>query len=173
MTGVVPVHDQEERAGRRIPSWTPSRVQLGWLLCVVGVVLLVIGWYEISGLAVVAQQTPYLASASIPGAALVVAGAIVLTAEGDTRRDARLERMVTELHIALLQPLNEALESTPDEGDTAEGQPSASLVVPGGTTYHRSTCMLVVGKRDAAAVTAEEIRSRGLHPCPVCEPPAV
>ncbi|MEU4738468.1 hypothetical protein AB0G31_26180, partial [Streptomyces fradiae] len=42
----------------------------------VGAVLCVLGWYGASGEHVAERQLPYLASGTVPGAALVVAGAV-------------------------------------------------------------------------------------------------
>lgn len=71
-------------AGRTGPAH-PQLVALvrraGWLTAGLGVVLLVLGWYGVSGQATVAQQVPYLASASIPGAALVIGGLVLAGAE--------------------------------------------------------------------------------------------
>ena len=48
--------------------------RLAAALAGVGAVLCVLGWYQISGQPTVAQQLPYLASATIPGAALLAVG---------------------------------------------------------------------------------------------------
>lgn len=42
-----------------------------------GVILCVLGWYQISGQPTVPQQLPYLASATIPGAVLLAVGLVL------------------------------------------------------------------------------------------------
>jgi hypothetical protein len=66
---------------------------IGVLCVTAGAVLSVIGWWQISGESVVAKQLPYLASASIPGAALVIAGAVLIASRGRAATDARIDRL--------------------------------------------------------------------------------
>jgi hypothetical protein len=81
----------------------------GWLTAGLGVVLLALGWYGISGQSVVAEQLPYLASASIPGAALVIGGLVLAGAERVRRRAAAVDedtaRRIAELHRLLVEPV--------------------------------------------------------------------
>lgn len=112
-----------------------------------GAVLCVLGWYGISGERFAERQLPYLASCTVPGAALIVAGAVLVAA-------------------ALLLPVRppgprpaEAEETPPPSSD---GPP---LRVPGGTLAHRPDCPLVAGKAEAT-----EADDASLRPCPVCEP---
>jgi hypothetical protein len=82
-----------------------TRVALGAALGFVGVLLLVLGWYLISSEAIAAKQLPYLASASIPGAVLVVCG-FVLAVSGTTDPDTA--RKVAELHALLTEAVDGA-----------------------------------------------------------------
>ena len=95
----------------------PARPQLaalvrraGWLTAGLGVILLVLGWYGVSGQSVVAEQVPYLASASIPGAALVIGGLVLAAAErargrvGAGALDEATARRIAELHGLLVEP---------------------------------------------------------------------
>jgi hypothetical protein len=80
----------------------------GWLLAGVGVVLLILGWYGASGQAHVAQQIPYVASASLPGVALVISGAVLVGAERlrvAGGADGATAALVAELHELLTEPL--------------------------------------------------------------------
>lgn len=90
----------------------------GWLTAGLGVVLLILGWYGVSGQSVVAQQLPYLASASIPGAALVIGGLVLAGAERVRRRAAAIDdataRRIAELHRLLVEPMPGG-EQGPDE----------------------------------------------------------
>ncbi|MFD7296782.1 hypothetical protein ACFV9W_26130 [Streptomyces sp. NPDC059897] len=130
----------------------------------VGAVLCVIGWYGMSGERFAERQLPYLASCTVPGAALIVAGAVLLTHGRDMLAASRVERLYELLVTA---------EPTPGEPDPAPPLASSDrlLMVPGGTLWHRADCPLVEGKPRAVPVDAGAITEAGLGPCPVCEPP--
>ena len=81
-----------------------ARHSLGGAVAFVGILLLVLGWYLISGQALAAKQLPYLASASLPGAALLVCGTVVML----TGPDAEASRRIAELHALLLEPIPES-----------------------------------------------------------------
>ncbi|WP_322987253.1 hypothetical protein [Phaeacidiphilus oryzae] len=141
--------------------WYPVAA-LGALLCA-------LGWYGISGERYPARQLPYLASASIPGAALLVAAAVLLARHrADAAGDQETRRRIAEIHALLL----EAADDLRDPGATAAGRPEAPappVALPGSTLYHRPSCRLVRGKPGAAAVDPA-LDGRGLSPCPVCLP---
>ncbi|MER5354573.1 hypothetical protein ABT093_30115 [Kitasatospora sp. NPDC002551] len=154
----------------------------GWALVAVGAVLCVLGWYGVSGERFVEQQVPYLASATVPGAALIVAGAVLaaLRPPGRTRTPTPTptptDRRIAHLYALLVEPADtEGTAGTADaEGSavTADGEEPAGppLAVPGGTLYHRPDCPLVAGKPAAAPVDAAAVRDRGLTPCRLCDP---
>ncbi|MBT2490356.1 hypothetical protein J7E96_17895 [Streptomyces sp. ISL-96] len=140
-----------------MPRTRPRDRPLLWagltaLVC--GAVLCVIGWYAISGERFAERQLPYIASCTVPGAALIVAGAVLL-ARGDR------EPAPTEEDTGGAEPVEVSTPPSP----SAEGP---LLRVPGGTLLHRPDCPLVTGKPDAAPPEDPS----GLNPCPVCEPPA-
>ncbi len=143
--------------GRAMPR------HLGWAVGGIGIVLLVLGWYGVSGRAVVAEQVPYLASATVPGAALLVAGAVLVVAERSTRRTATIERRVAELHALLVEPAGAAPPASGAAG------PGALLAVTGGSRVHRPDCPLLAGK-EARPVSPEDVTALGLRDCPLCEP---
>lgn len=119
-----------------------------------GAVLCVIGWYGVSGERFFERQIPYLASCTVPGAALLVAGAVLVASagRGEPAVDGRDEP--DELPVAGDVP--------PWDAPSSDGPP---LCVPGGTLAHRPDCPLVAGKPEA-----EPVGDRQLGPCPVCEP---
>ncbi|MGW7411914.1 hypothetical protein [Streptomyces sp. NPDC054863] len=121
---------------------------LGAVCC--GAVLCVLGWYGVSGERFTARQVPYLASCTLPGAALIVAGAVLLAGRdlGGRFRDAEPE-----------PPL-------PQEEGRFPSSEGPLLHLPGGTLAHRQDCPLVIGKPEAAPAAGV----RDLAPCPVCEP---
>ncbi|MFB7374799.1 hypothetical protein ACFC0D_33725 [Streptomyces sp. NPDC056222] len=112
-----------------------------------GAVLCVLGWYGISGERFAERQLPYLASCTVPGAALIVAGAVLIGAAG-------------RIPVRGPVPSPEAPEETAPP--SSEEPP---VRVPGGTLAHRPDCPLVAGREDAEPAGDAE-----LDPCPVCEP---
>lgn len=138
---------------------TVAGAPLGWMVTAAGAALLVVGWYGISGESVVAKQLPYLASATIPGAALLVTGLLLAARAPTGERDRQL---LADLHAALLT--SEPAPAPPVTGD-------GLWAIAQGRTYHRAGCPL--SRHGAEQITEAEVRERGLEPCPVCEPPAV
>jgi hypothetical protein len=124
---------------------------LGVVCC--GAVLCALGWYGVSGERFTARQVPYLASCTLPGAALIVAGSVLLAGRetGGRGRD------------ALPQP---PLPPLPPEEGRLPSSDGPLLHLPGGTLAHRPDCPLVLGKPEAAPASGV----RDLAPCPVCEP---
>lgn len=119
-----------------------------------GALLCVLGWYGISGERFAERQLPYLASCTVPGAALIVAGAVLIGTAAARRTDAR---------PAGSEP-PEADPADPDTAAPSSGEPP--LRVPGGTLAHRPDCPLVADRADAVPAAGDP----ALAPCPVCEP---
>lgn len=133
-----------------------------------GAVLCVIGWYGVSGERYAERQLPYLASCTVPGAALIVAGAVLLTHGRNALAAARVE----ELYGLLVAAEPADAEAS---GQTAVAPLAVSgelLMVPGGTLWHRADCPLVAGKPAAVPVDSRVPAGGELGPCPICEPPA-
>lgn len=112
------------------------RVYGGWFVALVGGLLCAIGWYGVSGEKYEARQIPYLASASIPGAALIIAGAVLIAARS-RGSDAELRQRVAELH-GLLVEVPEGGATTggaaaPTDDDTAADNPAKPAAAAGAT----------------------------------------
>ncbi|XIE77967.1 hypothetical protein AB6O49_06625 [Streptomyces sp. SBR177] len=136
----------------------PSSRLLWWAGLVAaagGTVLCVAGWYGISGERFAERQLPYLASCTVPGAALLVAAAVLCTGA------ALLSRAPGRSEEAKQEEEEEDEPSAP-AAPSSTGPP---LRVPGGTLAHRPDCPLVAGRPEA-----EPAGEAGLDPCPVCEP---
>ncbi|MEU5701451.1 hypothetical protein [Streptomyces aurantiacus] len=140
----------------------------GWAALAAGAVLCVLGWYGISGERYAERQLPYLASCTVPGAALIVAAAVLLAHGRNALAGARVEELYGLLVAA-----------GPADAYGA-GQPAAApvavsgdlLMVPGGTLWHRADCPLVAGKPEALPVDSRVLAGGDLAPCPICEPTA-
>ena len=143
-----------------------SRLWIGIGLAAAGLGLLWVGWYLAAGETMVAAQLPYLASASLPGAALLAAGAVVVCGEFAGREDRPGWEMVASLYDLLTEPAG-----TTEPGGSPSVESGAPVAVPGGTSYHLPRCVLVESKPGVHPVDGTEVDRLGLVPCPVCTPP--
>jgi hypothetical protein len=157
--------DARSRNGRA--GWTAVDAWslLALLFFLAGTVTLILTWYKIAGLALVAEQLPYLASGGFGGLALVIAGAGCLSAG----RAARIEARLVDLLSIATEPVSTGSPSgLPDQAAGAGAKPDGPvLTITGGTTYHRPDCRLVAGKETSSLSLGEAI-AQGLTPCPVC-----
>ncbi|MGA4847979.1 hypothetical protein ACOBQB_17645 [Streptomyces sp. G5(2025)] len=128
-----------------------------------GAVLCVLGWYGVSGERFAERQLPYLASCTVPGAALIVAGAVLLTHGRSALAAARVE----ELYGLLVATGTTEAEERPKVPVATSG---TLLMVPGGTLRHRADCPLVAGKPEALPADTTTVATGTLAPCPICEP---
>lgn len=156
----------------------------GWIVALVGAVLCVVGWYGVSGEKHEARQIPYLASATVPGAALIVAGAVLVGARlrgGGAGSDADLRRRVAELHALVVEPA----DAEPGSPDPARPRPARGpggatrsdlwasapfVALPAGARYHRPDCPLVAGKNGVHPVGPEQAAELDLRACALCDP---
>lgn len=145
--------------------WGAYVHRAGWLLLAAGAVLCGLGWYGIAGERYAERQIPYLASSSIPGAALIVAGAVLIARPPDP---GSAGQQAPAAGVLVAEPA-EVAESPEQTGPVAVST-APPVAVPGGTLLHRPDCPLVQGKPEAAPAGPGDIRSRALTPCPVCEP---
>ena len=159
-----------------------TRPVVGWVLVACGALFVLVGWFGVSREAIVAKQIPYVVSGGIAGVLLAVVGAYFLGTE-ELRKDSgrldRLERMVLELHRALVAQESSPAAAEADPAPEAEPEPvhhgsnghgrSSLVTLSGSQIYHRAGCAMVEGKRAAALVPAT-VRKRNLQPCPLCEP---
>lgn len=148
----------------------------GYVALVIGAVLLFLGWYGVSGSVHVAEQIPYLASASIPGAALIIAGAAHIAGDRTRRSNEQAAEMVSALYRLLTEAVggdDRAQVPAPDtSGATATPLPEPALVqVGGGSRFHRPDCALAADKTEVETVQADDIAERRLSACPICDPP--
>src|SRR3979411_927379 len=87
-----------------------ARVWFGVIIAAAGAALLFLGGYGVSGESSVAEQVPYLASASIPGAALLIVGAVFAARE---REGQPAERLVSTLYELLTEPVTDVPSAAP------------------------------------------------------------
>lgn len=142
---------------------------VGWVLVLVGLVAMAVGWAGVSREVFPARQVPYLVSGGIFGLAMVFLGGVLIGVQ-DLRRHVdrigRLERLVEDLHAVLL--------SRPDapgaRAAAVDGAAETVVALPAGSSFHRPDCSLVAGKEDARTLSVSEAEADRLSPCKLCEP---
>jgi len=154
------------------------RPYAGWVFFGFGALLVIIGYFGISGEAVVAKQLPYLISGGLGGVLLAILGGYFLAMD-ELRKDSgrlnRMERQLEELHRALLERADapDVADVVPPAVNGRAHRPAPVddhvVAVPSGSSYHRPSCTLVTGK-DATPLSHDEAGERGLRPCSVCDP---
>lgn len=132
--------------------------QLGVGLCLVGLLLVFLGWNGSASRDRVPAQFPYLLSGGIAGLCLVVIGVGMIVVQNH-----RADRVALQ---ASMDRLREALERGGARPDVVNGHG----VVAGRSSYHQPSCHLVEGRDDAELVSEDEAVERGLTPCRVCNP---
>ena len=144
--------------------------KLGIAVCLLGFLVIYLGWNGAGSFNDVRQQFPYLISGGIAGLALVLVGLSLLIVEA-----MRAER--AELQSTLLE-LREALAGVGGDVATVAHRPllvdGVDAVVAGASSYHRPSCRLVEGRDDLDVLPVGDASERGLNPCRICSPePAV
>lgn len=131
--------------------------QLGVGLCVVGLLLVFLGWNGAASRNFLPAQFPYLISGGITGLCLVVIGVGTIVVQNQRTDRAALQKTMEQLIAAVEH--------------TGSARTITSGFVAGKDSYHRADCHLVAGRSDAEPVTIETAVARGLESCRVCEPP--
>lgn len=139
--------------------------QLGMLFCLLGFVLMFLGWNGAASYDDVPAQFPYLISGGVIGLSLVIIGAAMLIVQNARVDRARLEAALDRVAAAAeKQGLGGATGTNGGGGFTG-------YVVAGEASYHRVDCRLSAERNEAELVGIETVIERGLAPCRVCNPP--
>ncbi|MDQ0939719.1 hypothetical protein [Streptomyces sp. V1I1] len=139
--------------------------QLGVLLCLIGFVLMCLGWNGAASYNSLPAQFPYLISGGVIGLAVVVVGAAMLIVQNHRVDRVRLEAAIDRLAVAV--------EKQGLGGPGAQGPGFSGYVVAGAASYHRVDCQLSEARDEAELIGIEEAIDRNLAPCRVCAPPRV
>jgi hypothetical protein len=131
-----------------------------------GLILIVIGWFQISGSAFVHTQVGWL-NLAIAGAAFAGAGNALLILRA--RRTVALAKAIVVVEAERIEASGRFGARATSLPELASRRADRLLYVPGTNRYHRSRCLLVVGKGSKLGPRAE-LERRGLAPCGVCEP---
>src|SRR5581483_1830142 len=130
---MVPVGAQQDEAPDPALFWRwvggAARPLIGWGLGAIGILVIIVGWYGVSGQALVAKQLPYLISGGLGGVALVGIGAALIGTERlrqDARRIARLEEMVKAQRPVLLFQDHSPAHNNSTAGQVLRGKTGAT-----------------------------------------------
>jgi hypothetical protein len=140
--------------------------QLGVGLCLLGFLLVFLGWNGAASRNFVPAQFPYLISGGVAGLCLVVVGVGTIVVQNQRTDRAELQKT--------LEQLIEAVEHAGiARSNGAAASPSSDDLVAGKDSYHRADCRLAQGRAEAEPVTVAEAVERNLEPCRVCNPPTI
>lgn len=135
--------------------------KLGIAVCLLGFLVIYLGWNGAGSFNDIRQQFPYLISGGVAGVGLIIVGAALLLIES-----MRAER--AELQATLLD-LRDAIESM-GGGSAGLRSVDAGTVVVGASSFHRPACRLVEGRDDLDLVATADAEERGLAACRICNP---
>jgi len=144
----------------------------GAAMVVVGVPVIVLGWYGASRTPYVFEQVPYLISGGLLGLALALLGGFFYFAYWLTRQIQETRRQTEQTGKALTEIRDLLASGTiATAGAQAHASGNGSFVATEkGSMFHRPDCVVVRGRDDLRAV---EPGAPGLEPCKICEPAAV
>jgi hypothetical protein len=153
------------------PSMERWLLFVGAALVVVGVPIIILGWYGASHTPYVFEQVPYLISGGLLGLALAVVGGLFYFAYWITRQIQETRRQADQTRDAL----SEIRDLLADRVIAASGKAKASgngafVATAKGTMFHRPDCVVVAGREDLHDVKPD---GEGLEPCKICEPLSV
>jgi hypothetical protein len=131
--------------------------KLGTGICLLGGLLLFLGWNGAASHNDIRKQFPYLISGGLAGLALIIVGAALLVVEV-----VRAERTAVQASVQELRDAIERLAPRPPL--------TSDSVVAGTSSYHRPSCRLVEGRDDLDIVLRDEAAALGLSPCRICHP---
>lgn len=146
---------------------------VGAALVIIGIPVIVIGWYGASRTPYVFEQVPYLISGGLLGLALAVVGGLFYFAYWLTRQVQETRRQADHTAAALgeIRDLlaGSAIASSGRAAAHATGNGSF-VATEKGTMFHRPDCVVVKGRDDLRAVDPD---AEGFEPCKICEPLSV
>ena len=145
--------------------WDKLGGLLGILYCLVGALLIFLGWNGAASYDRVSAQMPYLVSGGLGGLALVVLGSALIVTHSHRNDRASLQ--------ATLEDLRETLGRVAEAEQVAVGhgaETGTDVVLAGPNAYHRPNCRLVVGQSGVTPMNIAAARGRGLEACRICAP---
>lgn len=148
--------------------WSRLGGVLGIVYCIVGVLLIFLGWNGAASNDRVQAQLPYIVSGGIGGLALAIIGAALIVAHSLRTDRVELRGGIDDLR----QSIDRIGTTTSVPGTSAATLSGAgsTAVLAGPTSYHRPACRVVQGHPDTVAMSLGEAQASGRTPCRVCSP---
>jgi hypothetical protein len=153
------------------PSMERWLLFVGAALVILGVPVIILGWYGASHTPYVFEQVPYLISGGVLGLALAVVGGLFYFAYWITRQIQETRRQADQTREALTEIRDLLADRVIASAGKAKASGNGAFVATAkGTMFHRPGCVVVAGRDDLHDVKAD---GEGLEPCKICEPLAV
>jgi hypothetical protein len=141
-------------------NWRPLTAVV---LLVLGIVIVMLGWYGTAYTNIFTEQIPYLISGGLLGLGLIVVAGFLAVSSLQTREIRELRRDLFRVLSAL---------STTDAAPARAGRSATNgqvYVVPGGRSFHVPGCPLLEGKEGEAYAPGRAVAA-GYVPCKLCGP---
>lgn len=145
-------------------------VVLGWLAVSVGVVMIVVGYYLVSGTADVAEQLARFSSACVGGLTFIGVGGLLILSHHYRETANVVDELRAE--IAELRSGTKGHDGARLRGPAAPSTADVVVRVGNSGTFHTPDCIFVSGKHDVRGMPVAEARASQLRPCQVCAPGA-
>ncbi len=146
--------------------WDKLGGLLGILYCLVGAVLIFLGWNGAASYDRVSAQVPYLVSGGFGGLALVVLGSALIITQSHRNDRASLQATLEDLR----ETLGRVAEAEQVVAAVQSAETGSDVVLAGPNAYHRPNCRLVEGQAGITPMNIDAARGRGLEACRICAP---
>ena len=146
--------------------WDKLGGLLGILYCLVGAVLIFLGWNGAASYDRVSAQMPYLVSGGFGGLALVVLGSALIVTQSHRNDRASLQATLEDLR----ETLGRVAEAEQVVAAVQRTETGSDVVLAGPNAYHRPNCRLVEGQAGITPMNIDAARGRGLEACRICAP---
>lgn len=127
-------------------------------LFVVGVILVMLGWYGAAHTNILTEQIPYLISGGLLGLGLIIVAGFLASSASAEMQSERMRRDIVE-----------AIRTQPFASDASGPAPTANghayFAVKGGLSYHQAGCPILEGK-DVKAISGKA--KAPLAACKLC-----
>jgi hypothetical protein len=143
-----------------------ARVLTAAALLVVGIVIVLLGWYGAANTNILTEQVPYLISGGLLGMALIIVSAVVGSSASLERENRELRRDMTRLLSSSGGRYTGGNISMAPQAGSDDGR---VYTVPGGRSFHEAGCPIVEGKQ-GSEMSLQEAMDAGHSPCKLCGP---
>jgi len=134
-------------------------------MLVLGIVLVILGWYGAAHTNILTEQIPYLISGGLLGMALIIVAGVIGSSASLERENREVRR---DLARALGAERVEQFVANPGPRRSSAGN-GRVYVVPGGRSFHVAGCPIVEGKDGTELELSEALRA-GFATCKLCGP---